>query len=160
VEDSASALKADDLGEPLLDGHPAGVLLDDGPGGHLVVVGDDDGGGVASQAGDDQLADGAGVGGQRHGRGFVYPGPGLLAEVAGPVQGDCQCWSWTRRSPPRPCSANSTPAASSSSPCGCAHLPLVKHIHSLTSKDFKGGQAEAQAVRTTLVMNRSSVRFR
>ena len=30
-------------------------------------------------------------------------------------------WSWTRRSPPRPCSPNSTTAASPSSPCGCAH---------------------------------------
>ena len=28
--------------------------------------------------------------------------------------------SWTRRSPPMPCSANSTSAASPSSPCACA----------------------------------------
>jgi transposase-like protein len=31
-----------------------------------------------------------------------------------------RCSSWTRRSPPRPSSANSTSAASSSPPCGCA----------------------------------------
>ena len=35
---------ADDLGEPLLDGHPAGVLGDEGAGVHRGVVGDDDGG--------------------------------------------------------------------------------------------------------------------
>jgi transposase len=34
-----------------------------------------------------------------------------------------KCWSWTRRSPPSRSWANSTPAASSSSPCGCAHPP-------------------------------------
>jgi hypothetical protein len=41
----------DDLGEALLDGHPSGVSLDQGPGGDLVVVGDDDGGLIAAQAG-------------------------------------------------------------------------------------------------------------
>src|SRR6266540_1258255 len=33
------------------------------------------------------------------------------------------CWSWTKSSPPTRCWANWTPAASSSSPCGCAHPP-------------------------------------
>ena len=46
----------DDLGEALLDGHPPGVLLDQGFGLDVVVVGDDDGGRLAAQAGDDELA--------------------------------------------------------------------------------------------------------
>src|ERR1039457_691144 len=79
------AERLDDLGEALLDGHPAGVLLDQRLGGDGLVVGDDDGGGLASQAGDDQLADGAGVFGEFHGRVFVHPG---LVVAAGPVQGD------------------------------------------------------------------------
>ena len=40
----------DDLGEPLLDGHPAGVVRDKGLGGDLGVVGDDGGGLIAAQA--------------------------------------------------------------------------------------------------------------
>ena len=55
---------ADDLGEALLDGHPAGVVGDQGLVVQVVVVGDDDGGGVAAQAGDDELPHGAGVAGQ------------------------------------------------------------------------------------------------
>ena len=48
------------------------------------------------------------------------------------------CWSWTRRSPPSPCSANSTPAASSSSPCGCAPPPLQPpHQHACAPADYK-----------------------
>jgi hypothetical protein len=53
---------ADGLGEALFDGHPAGepstswrVVL--------VLVGDDHGGGVATQAADQELPDGAGVAG-------------------------------------------------------------------------------------------------
>ena len=65
------AERLDDLGEALFDGHPAGVVRDQGPGGDLLVIGDQHGGRVAAQAGDDQLADGAGVAGQRHGRVLV-----------------------------------------------------------------------------------------
>ena len=73
----------DDLGEALLDGHPAGVVPDQGLGGDAGVVGDDDGGRVAAQAGDDELADGAGVAGQLHGGVLVDFGPAVRA---GPVQ--------------------------------------------------------------------------
>jgi hypothetical protein len=61
----------DDLGEALPGGHPAGVALDQGPGGDLIVVADDHGGGVAARAGDDQLADGARVAGERDAGGLV-----------------------------------------------------------------------------------------
>jgi hypothetical protein len=74
----------DDLGQALFDGHAVGVALDQGLGLGLVVVGDDDGGRVATQAGDDQLAHGAGVAGQLLGGGLVHLRP---AEPAGPVQG-------------------------------------------------------------------------
>ena len=52
-----------------------------GAGGDLVAVGDDDRGVVAAQAGNGQLADGAGVAGQFHGgafmdAGLVVPRPG------------------------------------------------------------------------------------
>jgi len=57
----------------LFDGHPAGVVLDQGFDGQVVVVGDDDGGRVAPEAGDDELADGAGVAGEP-GAGFVDAG--------------------------------------------------------------------------------------
>src|SRR5215472_3466473 len=64
----ASAERSDDLGQPQLDGHPPGIPGDQVPeGGGLLLVGDDHGGLVAAQAGDDQLADGAGVAGQAHG---------------------------------------------------------------------------------------------
>ena len=53
--------------------------------GGVVVVGDDHGGGVAAQAGDDELADGAGVAGQGDGGVLVDAGPVVRA---GPVQGD------------------------------------------------------------------------
>ncbi len=46
---------ADDLSQALLDGHAAGVLVDQVPDGGLVLIGDDDGGGVAAEAGDDEL---------------------------------------------------------------------------------------------------------
>jgi hypothetical protein len=82
------AERAGDLGEPLLDGHPPGVLADEVAGGGVAVVGDDHGRGVVAEAGDDELADGAGVGGERGGGVFVHPGVGGLAAVAGPVQGD------------------------------------------------------------------------
>src|ERR1035441_10030144 len=68
------AERLDDLGEALPGGHPAAVLLDQGPGGDLVVVADDDGGGVAARAGDDQLADGARVAGEFHPGGLVHGG--------------------------------------------------------------------------------------
>src|SRR6266542_3062087 len=74
---------ADDLGQALFDGHAAGVVADQGLEAGLVVVGDDDGGGVVAQAGDDELAEGAGVAGQGHG-GFVDFGPAVFA---GPVEG-------------------------------------------------------------------------
>jgi hypothetical protein len=77
------AERADDLGQPLLDGHPPGVLADQRPGLDLVVVGDDDGGLVAAQAGDDELADGAGVAGQRDGGVLVDARPVV---GSGPVQ--------------------------------------------------------------------------
>ena len=48
---------ADDLGEALLDGHPAGVAGDELFGGGMGVVGDDDGGRVAAQSGEDELTD-------------------------------------------------------------------------------------------------------
>ena len=51
----------------------------------LVVVGDDDGGRVAAQSGDDELADGAGVAGQRHRGVLVDAGPVV---GSGPVQRD------------------------------------------------------------------------
>src|SRR5262249_16087199 len=79
------AERADDLGEPLFDGHPAGVPGDEVPGGDLVVVGDDDGGVVPAQAGDDELADGGGVAGELDGGVLVHAGPVVRA---GPVQGD------------------------------------------------------------------------
>ena len=65
---------ADPRGEPLLDGHPAGVLPDEVAGGRVVVVGDDHGGGLAARAGDDQVADGAGVGIERDRGVLVHPG--------------------------------------------------------------------------------------
>jgi hypothetical protein len=46
AEFRASAQNADDLGEPLLDGHPLGALANE-VASHLVIVGDDDGGGEA-----------------------------------------------------------------------------------------------------------------
>ena len=49
-----------------------------------MLVGDDHGGGVAAEAGDDELADGAGVAGQLDGLVLVHPG---LVVRAGPVQG-------------------------------------------------------------------------
>ena len=52
-----------------------------------MIVGDDHCGGVAAEAGDDQLADGAGVGGEPDGGVFMDPGMDGLAEVAGPLQG-------------------------------------------------------------------------
>jgi hypothetical protein len=53
--------------------------------GDLVVVGDDDGGLIAAQAGDDELADGAGVAGELHAGGFGDLG---LVVPAGPADGD------------------------------------------------------------------------
>ena len=82
VLDRASAQNADDLGEPVLDGHAAGVLVDEVAGGDLGVVGDDDGGLVAAEAGDDELADGAGVAGEPDG--FLLVDPGAVVR-AGPV---------------------------------------------------------------------------
>jgi hypothetical protein len=61
VGQGVGAEGADDLGQVLFDGHAAGVVADQGLVAGLVVVGDDDGGLVVAQAGDDQLADGAGV---------------------------------------------------------------------------------------------------
>src|ERR1039457_4691347 len=75
----------DDLGGPLPGGHAAGVALDQCPGGDGVVVGDDHRGGLAAQAGDDQLADGAGIAGELHAGGLADSG---LVVAAGPVQGD------------------------------------------------------------------------
>ena len=69
------AERLDDLGEALLDGHPAGVVPDQRLGGDLLVVGDEDGGGLAAQAGDDELADGARVAGQLDSGVFVDLGP-------------------------------------------------------------------------------------
>lgn len=56
---------ADGLGQALFDGHPPGVTLDELLRGGGPVVGDEHGGGLPAEAGDDQLADGAGIGGQR-----------------------------------------------------------------------------------------------
>ena len=44
------AERADDLGQPLLDGHPPCVLADQVADRGVVVVGDDDGGLVAAEA--------------------------------------------------------------------------------------------------------------
>src|SRR5664280_2099765 len=74
----------DDLGEALFDGHASGVVLDQGLGGEVVVVGDDDGGRVAAESGDDELAHGFGIV-RQSGVGFVHPGSVVSA---GPVQGD------------------------------------------------------------------------
>ena len=79
------AERADDLGEALFDGHPPRVVLDQRLDRLVGVVGDDDGGGVAAEAGDDQLADGAGVVGQLHTGHLVHLRGGVLA---GAVQRD------------------------------------------------------------------------
>jgi hypothetical protein len=62
-----------------------GVALDERLGGDVVVVRDDDGGLFAAEAGDDEVANGAGVGGQSDGSGLRDLGPVMRA---GPVQGD------------------------------------------------------------------------
>ncbi len=74
----------DNLRQPLLNGHPPGVLADEGLGLDVAVVGDDDGGRVAPQPGDDQLADGARVAGELDGCGLADFGPVVGAR---PVQG-------------------------------------------------------------------------
>ena len=76
--------RSDDLGEALLDGHPACVASDEFFDAAVGVVGDDDGGGVAAQPGDDQLTHGGGVVRQAGGR-FVDSGPVV---APGAVQGD------------------------------------------------------------------------
>ena len=76
---------ADDLGEALFDGHPPGVVADQGLDRQVVVVGDDHGGGVAAESGDDELPHGAGVVGQPDAGGLVHFRPVVLS---GPVQGD------------------------------------------------------------------------
>jgi len=66
------------------------VALDQGLGLDLLVVGDQHGGRVAAQAGDDDLADGAGVAGQGHGRVLVdlgerdAPTPGVPGILLNP----------------------------------------------------------------------------
>jgi hypothetical protein len=69
----------------LFDRHPAGVLADQFLEAGVVFVGDDDRGGVPAEAGDDELADGAGVAGQRDGLVLV---DFWLVVRAGPVQRD------------------------------------------------------------------------
>ena len=78
AEERVGVERADDLGEALLDGHPAGVAGDQLAGGGLAVVGDDDGGGVAAQSGDDELPQVGAVVLQVHG-GFVHAGPVVLS---------------------------------------------------------------------------------